>query len=104
VRFWAEALGWTVDRNGDEISLQPDDGTRFNILLEPSPEPKVGQNRIHLDLTTTSVDDQQRTVTKLIEIGALSLGATQVDIGQGNVSWVVLADPDDNEFCVLSPQ
>jgi predicted enzyme related to lactoylglutathione lyase len=98
-RFWAEALGWTVANHGDEVSIEPTDRTRFNILFEPSPEPKVGQNRIHLDLTTTSIDDQERTVTKLIEIGA-----QHIDVGQSpDEDHVVLADPEGNEFCILAP-
>jgi hypothetical protein len=98
-RFWAYALGWTVAIKGDEVGLEPTDGTRFNILFEPSTEPKAGQNRIHLDLTTTSIDDQQQTVTKLIEIGA-----QDIDIGQSpDEDHVVLADPEGNEFCILAP-
>ena len=59
-RFWAEALRWEVaDETGDEVSLVPTDGTRFRLDFVPVPEPKVGPNRIHLDLTTTSLDDQQ---------------------------------------------
>jgi hypothetical protein len=51
-RFWAAALQWEIDdETGDEIGLVPTDGTRFEILFEPVPEPKVGKNRIHLDLT-----------------------------------------------------
>ncbi len=98
-RFWAEALGWTVANNGDEIGLEPTDGTRFNLLFEPVPQQKVGRNRIHLDLTTTSIDDQERTVARLIEIGA-----HHIDIGQSpDEDHVVLADPEGNEFCVIGP-
>ena len=58
-RFWAELLGWNLRDEGDgDWVLVPTDGTRFELLVEPVPEPKVGKNRIHLDLTSTSLDDQ----------------------------------------------
>ena len=59
--------------------------------------PKVGKNRLHLDIVPVD-GDQQAEVDRLV-----SLGATRVDIGQGPVDWVVMSDPDDNEFCVLKP-
>ena len=58
-----------------------------------------GKNRLHFDLAPPAGGDQQTEVDRLV-----SLGATRIDIGQGDVSWVVLADPDGNEFCVTSPQ
>src|SRR5947207_1288989 len=98
-RFWAEALGWEIDESDDEIGLVPTDGTRFGILFEPVPEQKVGANRLHLDLTSTSIDDQQETVARLVE-----LGARHIDIGQGpDVGHVVLADPEGNELCIIEP-
>lgn len=99
-RFWAEALRWDVDDPVDgDIGLAPTDGTRFQILFEPVAERKVGQNRVHLDLTTTSVDDQQASVAHLI-----GLGARHIDIGQQpDEGHVVLADPEGNEFCILEP-
>jgi catechol 2,3-dioxygenase-like lactoylglutathione lyase family enzyme len=99
-QFWAEALGWKVASIGDEIGLEPTDGTRFNLLFETVTQQKVGRNRIHLDLTTTSIEDQEQTVARLIEIGAQHL-----DIGQSpDEDHVVLADPGGNEFCVLAPE
>ncbi len=99
-RFWAEALHWEVDDETEaEIVLVPTDGTRFRIEFAAVPEPKAGKNRIHLDLTTTSLEDQQDTVETLVE-----LGARHIDIGQGpNDDHVVLADPEGNEFCVIEP-
>ena len=99
-RFWAEALYWNVDDEGpDVVSLVPTDGTRFGIDFVAVPEHKAGKNRIHLDLTSTSIDDQKGTVERLLE-----LGARHIDIGQGaDVPHVVLADPDGNEFCVIEP-
>jgi predicted enzyme related to lactoylglutathione lyase len=98
--FWAEALHWDVDdgRPGD-VGLVPTDGTRFGIVFEPVGDRKSGRNRVHLDLTTTSLDDRDGTVAKLVE-----LGASHIDIGQtGDEGHVVLADPEGNEFCVLEP-
>jgi hypothetical protein len=99
-RFWAEALHWEIDAEAqNEVGLVPTDGTRFRILLLPVPEPKAGTNRLHLDLTTTSIDDQKETVARLVE-----LGAHHIDIGQRpDEGHVVLADPEGNEFCVIEP-
>ena len=63
------------------------------------PEAKSGKNRVHLDLTSQSADDQAAIVDRL-----LAAGATRADIGQGDVPWVVLADPEGNELCVLEPR
>jgi len=99
-RFWAEALHWDMDAETDEVGLVPTDSTRFGILFEPVSERKTAKNRIHLDLTTTSIDDQSETVRSLI-----GLGARHVAVGQRpDEPHVVLADPDGNEFCVLSPR
>lgn len=99
-RFWAAALRWDIDDETlDEVGLVPTDQTRFGIVFLPVPEKKSGQNRLHLDLTTTSIEDQNETVAALIE-----LGARHVDIGQSpDESHVVLADPEGNEFCILAP-
>jgi predicted enzyme related to lactoylglutathione lyase len=99
-RFWAAALGWEIDETtDDEIELAPTDGTRFRVVFEPVAEQKVGQNRIHLDLTSTSIDDQQETVARLV-----GLGGRHIDIGQGpDDGHVVLADPEGNELCIIEP-
>ncbi len=98
-RFWAEALGWEIGESDGEAALIPTDDTGFVILFERTPEKKVGQNNIHLDLTTTSIEDQQDMVDRLIEAGA-----HHVDIGQrGDEGHVVLADPEGNEFCIIEP-
>jgi hypothetical protein len=99
-RFWAEALRWEVAGETTEWPhLVPTDGTRFRMGFMPVPEPKVGPNRLHLDLTTTSLDDQRDSVATLVE-----LGARHIDIGQRpDEEHVVLADPEGNEFCVIEP-
>jgi predicted enzyme related to lactoylglutathione lyase len=99
-RFWAEALRWAIDgATHDEISLVPTDGSEFPILFLPVPHEKVGPNRLHLDLTTTSIDDQEETVERLVR-----LGGRHIDVGQRpEEGHVVLADPEGNEFCVIEP-
>ncbi len=98
--FWAEALGgWTIEQDDDGIELVPTDGTRFTVIFEPVPEEKSAKNPIHLDLTTSTLDDQRQTVARLIE-----LGARPVDVGQGpDDRHVVLADPEGNELCIIEP-
>lgn len=100
--FWAEALGWHVTfADADEVTLEPPAGSPdegvvpdFEFLLVP--EDKVVKNRLHLDLRPS---DQVAEVERLI-----GLGAARIDIGQGpECTWVVLADPEGNEFCVLRP-
>lgn len=98
-RFWAVALGWELAESDGEIALVPSDGTSFDILFEPTARPKVGQNNIHLDLTTTSIEDQHGLVRRLIQAGA-----TETDVGQRpDEGHVVLADPEGNEFCIIAP-
>ena len=94
--WWAEALGWRSEivEDGD-LLLTPPSGHGPQWLFMTVPETKTGKNRLHLDFTP---DDQQAEVARLI-----GLGATHVDIGQGEQSWVVLADPEGNEFCILAP-
>jgi predicted enzyme related to lactoylglutathione lyase len=100
-RFWADALGWEVeDVDDDEVAgIVPTDGTTGQILFLRVPEPKTGKNRLHLDIAPPTHVDQAAEVERL-----LALGATRIDIGQRDVSWVVMADPDGNEFCVLTPR
>ena len=99
-RFWAAALRWELDESpGTGIGLVPTDGTRFGIRFPPGAAAKTAKNRIHLDLTSTSLEDQQATVATLLE-----LGGCHVDVGQGpDDAHVVLADPEGNELCVIEP-
>ena len=99
-RFWAEALRWDVgDASAETIRLVPTDGTEFTVDFVPVAEPKVGRNRIHLDLTSTSLDDQAELVERLLE-----LGGCHIDVGQSpEDAHVVLADPEGNELCVIEP-
>lgn len=94
-RWWAEALRWVVvEDDPQEFEIRPQHDQVPGILFEQVHGPKQGKNRLHIDLRP---DDQAAEVERL-----LALGATRVDIGQGDVSWVVMADPDGNEFCILS--
>jgi len=92
-RFWSAALDLPlqVDDDGDRW-LEPG-GASPDILFVRVRDAKLAKNRLHLDLRP---DDQQTEVQRLI-----GLGARVKDIGQGEVTWVVMADPEDNEFCVL---
>jgi len=98
--FWAAALGWRRTHDSDEeVVLEPpagspQDGVSPDLLFVRVPERKAGKNRLHLDLRPK---DQAAEVARLE-----ALGARRTDVGQGpDVTWVVLADPDGNEFCVL---
>ncbi|MDQ0772099.1 catechol 2,3-dioxygenase-like lactoylglutathione lyase family enzyme [Streptomyces aurantiacus] len=99
-RFWSGVLGWElVDHPQDGVALLPSDDTGFRLRFLPSQEQKAGQNRMHFDLTSTSLEDQRQTVAR-----ALELGAQHIDIGQlPEEGHVVLADPEGNEFCVIGP-
>lgn len=101
-RFWAVALGWEAgSQQDDSVTLSPTDGTRFTITFHPTPSSeKLEKNRIHLDLTTRSADDQRDSVDRLI-----ALGASRTDVGQGpDAPHIVLSDSEGNEFCVIEPQ
>ncbi len=98
--FWEQALGWRrTHAEPDEVVLEPpagspEDGVVPDLLFLRVPEPKAVKNRLHLDLRP---DDQAAEVARLE-----GLGARRVSVGQGpEATWVVLADPDGNEFCVL---
>jgi len=95
-RFWAAALDLTVLYEApDEVIIGRDPYDYPGICFVPVAESKSGKNRLHIDIDP---DDQEAEVERLI-----ALGARRVDIGQGSVNWVVLADPEGNEFCVLRP-
>jgi len=98
--FWSEALGWPLFWDQDEeTAIKTPDGTGPYITWGPPVEPKMHKNRLHLDIAPSPDDDQDAEVERLI-----SLGAKRIDVGQGDVDWVVMADPGENEFCVLPPQ
>ena len=94
-RWWQEALGWVVvNDDPDEFEIRPAADRLPGLLFASVPEPKTLKNRLHLDFRP---DDRDKEVERM-----LALGAARADIGQGEQSWVVLADPEGNEFCILS--
>jgi hypothetical protein len=96
-RFWEAALGTGTlsdEHAGYETRLAVPDGPVLDLCFQRVPDRPVEPQRLHLDLR--SAGDQEAIVDRLI-----GLGATHADIGQGDVAWVVLADPEDNPFCVL---
>jgi hypothetical protein len=96
--FWTDALGWLViAENQDGVMIAPFDERHpgvYPIWFQANPDDKVVKNRWHLDLAP---DDQDAEVARLE-----AMGARRVDIGQGDVPWVVMADVEGNEFCVLT--
>lgn len=91
--FWGRLLGWSHE---DARTLRPDDDTGFSLRFEHTEEPRWGPNKIHFDLTS-NLSPQAETVRR-----ALDLGARHIDVGQTpEEGHTVLADPDDNEFCVI---
>jgi predicted enzyme related to lactoylglutathione lyase len=96
--FWCAVLGWSVTEEDDTgVSIGAPDGSGPTMDVLAVPDSKTVKNRIHFDLRadgTTQSEELERL---------LALGARRVDVGQGSdVSWVVLADPEGNEFCLLS--
>ena len=95
-RWWANALGWVVTFEADdEYEIRPAPDRLPGLVFVPVRDSKVTKNRLHLDFRP---DNQRAEVDRL-----LALGAHRVDVGQGEQPWVVLADPEGNEFCVLRP-
>ncbi|MDQ6696030.1 MAG: VOC family protein [Actinomycetota bacterium] len=93
-RWWQAALRWVVvSDESDEFEIRAAVDRPPGLLFVPVSEPKATKNRLHLDFRP---DDRDAEVDRL-----LTLGATRADVGQGDQSWIVLADPEGNEFCVL---
>ena len=100
-RWWAEALGWMIvdedvdDPDGPFLEIRPTPDQLPGLLFGASSDAKTTKNRLHLDFRP---DDHDAEVERF-----LALGATRADVGQtGAEPWVVLADPEGNEFCILS--
>lgn len=95
--WWADALGWVIlDDSVEEFEIRPSPDRLPGVMFLPVTSAKQTKNRLHLDFRP---DDQQAEVDRLV-----AAGARRVDIGQGEVSWSVLEDPEGNEFCVLAPR
>jgi glyoxalase superfamily protein len=107
--WWATVLGWEVTyeaddevviespRMADESRTIPLDERGPGLIFVPVPESKTLKNRLHIDLAPGPEDDQEAEVRRLE-----ALGARRIDVGQSGAAWVVLADPEGNEFCVLT--
>lgn len=104
-RFWAEALGWSLSSEGPGVAnVEPPgfdwpDPSAVCVDVVAVPDPETVRYRTHLDLATSSPEHHDELVARLV-----GLGATRADIGQGDVAWTVLADPEGNVFCVLEPR
>jgi hypothetical protein len=99
-RFWSEVLAWEIGETREGLAwLKPPTSAVPLIVFVPVPEAKAVKNRIHIDVSPTD-GTRDEEVARL-----LALGATRTDVGQGDdVKWVVLADPEGNEFCILGSQ
>jgi len=109
--WWRETLGWQkVYEADDEVVIIPahvtEEAARSTpweeagpgLVFVPVPEHKAVKNRLHIDLAPHTSDDREAEIARLLD-----RGATRVDVGQhSDVTWTVLADPEGNEFCVLS--
>jgi len=97
--FWVEVLGWEqLDADDTGVEIGASGGAKPTLVFVPVDDSKAGKNRLHLDVNPSGCDqdaEQQRL---------LSLGAVEIDVGQGEQTWVVLADPEGNEFCLLRTQ
>ncbi len=94
--FWSAALGYTtIGAEGSYVLLLDEAGERPKLLLQRVSEVKAGKNRMHLDIETPTVDAE---VTRLEGLGARRIEAD--DVEELGHRWVVMADPEGNEFCV----
>lgn len=92
--WWSQVLGWPAEEDDGDVVLRAPGGVGPDWLFLAVPEGKAVKNRIHFDFRP---DDQDAEVARVT-----GLGARRVDIGQGEQTWVVLADPEGNEFCILA--
>jgi hypothetical protein len=98
-RFWGEALDWTLHEVTDEQArLRSAAGVGPYLEFLRTPDVKTVPDRVHLDLLPYAGDDKAAEVNRL-----RALGATDLDLGQGDVPWTCLSDPEGHEFCVLAP-
>jgi predicted enzyme related to lactoylglutathione lyase len=100
--FWSALLDWPIVLDTpDEADVRAPEsqGWLLDLVFNPVAEPKTVQNRVHLDLASSSAEEQAAIIAR-----ARDLGARSIDIGQHGVPWDVMADPEGNEFCVLEPR
>jgi hypothetical protein len=96
--FWCDVLGYSISDDSDEdaVEISGGPGVLPTLVFGRVPEGKTVKNRLHIDVNATGAADQRTELERL-----LALGARHVDIGQGEQTWYVLADPEGNEFCLL---
>ena len=104
--FWSKALSWKIGDGGNDREIwiekilgDSESSDYPDILFLKNSDSKLQKNRLHLDLRPK---DQSAEVARLE-----SLGASRIEVGQGNepqCTWIVMADPEGNEFCVLKPR
>ena len=97
-RFWSQVLDYRiVDEDEDTAEIAPPEGTPspVTLLFSRSDDPKKDKLRLHIDVSATD-RSQDEELARLLQIGA-----RQIDIGQGEQTWYVLADPEGHEFCLL---
>lgn len=102
-RWWADVLDWRIAYEEDDaVVVVPPSAERCpELVFVRVPEGKTVKNRLHIDLAPEPGDDYEEQVQRLID-----RGATRINIGQdeSQVPWIVLADPEGNEFCLLTPR
>ncbi|WP_267419198.1 MULTISPECIES: VOC family protein [unclassified Curtobacterium] len=112
-RWWGETLSWPLvyeSEDGDEAVIAPPFADELagtvpreqqpqGLVFVPVPEEKTVKNRLHIDLAPAPDESLQDAVDALV-----ARGAALADVGQHDVPWVVLTDPEGNEFCVLTPR
>lgn len=115
-RWWAQTLGWVIVYETDEEVVVVPPGADIapretlddwlaegqGLVFVPVPEGKTVKNRLHLDLAPHTTQDRDAEIAALVERGAKEVEVGQSTAAAGEVTWTVLADPEGNEFCVLS--
>jgi hypothetical protein len=96
--FWARTLSYEIsDDETDLCAIEDPQGEGPSICFQKVPEPRAGKNRVHFDLTVPEAELDEAV------LGLTMLGATKLNVGQEpDSSWVVMADPEGNEFCVVT--
>jgi predicted enzyme related to lactoylglutathione lyase len=98
MRFWRDALGYRVYYSSESFAvLVPGEGNASPLVLQRVPEPRVGKNRMHLDIVADEIEPE---VARLESLGARRLHEGIRSVGE--TRWVTLADPEGNEFCVCT--
>jgi len=93
--FWSKALGYTVSGYAEQWGMLKGPNEGEVLLLQRVPEPKAGKNRMHIDIIASDIEAKAK---ELETLGAERLGEDPV--GQFGMTWITMADPEGNEFCV----